>query len=260
MNTIFNKLTTKQPLIDFFLAVSFLTRIPIPDVLKFENELMSAAWSFSLIGALLGFLCGSIAWVLLYLNIPIGIVAFLTVGSMILLTGGIHEDGLADMADGVGGGKSADEKIAIMRDSQIGTYGALSLIFMLGMKVTAIDIILNNHTILVCIISLVISGALSRLSMVTVAFLFENASKTGLGHFAGKPTLNSIVMPLIILTLISLLLLPILKLIIIILLCVLTTIVIGKFSKQQIGGYTGDILGATQVVSEVVILIYLATY
>jgi adenosylcobinamide-GDP ribazoletransferase len=93
-----------------------------------------------------------------------------------------------------------------------------------------------------------------------VAFWFKNASKTGLGQFAGKPTLNSIVTPLVIITLISLLLMPILKLIIIIILCVLTAIVIGKLSKQQIGGYTGDILGATQVVSEVVILIYLATY
>ena len=260
MNTIFAKLTTKRPLKDFLLAVSFLTRISIPSALKFKSELMSAAWSFSLIGALLGFFCGSIAWVLIYLNLPTVIVAFLTTASMVLLTGGLHEDGLADMTDGFGGGKSADEKITIMRDSQIGTYGTLSLIFMLGLKITAIDTILNKDAILVCIISLVISGALSRLSMVPVAFWFENASKTGLGQFAGKPTLNSIVTPLVIITLISLLLMPILKLIIIIILCVLTAIVIGKLSKQQIGGYTGDILGATQVVSEVVILIYLATY
>ena len=100
---------------------------------------MDAAWSFPLIGGLVGFLGGMVALLLSYFNISPIIISFLTIGAIILLTGGLHVVGLADTADGFGINKNPEGKINIMRDSQIGVYGTLALIIAISVKAVALS-------------------------------------------------------------------------------------------------------------------------
>lgn len=115
----------------FLLAVSFFSRIPVPVSLPYSSERMNQAGRyFALVGLLLGAICAlvySLATQLFSTNISV----FLTMVLSLLLTGAFHEDGLADMADGVGGGMTAERRLEIMKDSRIGTYGSSALIMVL---------------------------------------------------------------------------------------------------------------------------------
>ena len=146
-----------------------------------------------------------------------------------------------------------------MRDSQIGVYGTLALIITILMKISALSELIDNDHISTCFIALVVSGALSRSSMIGIAFFLENASETGLATLAGKPSPSGIWFCFFISIFICVFLLPLSKVLAAILLSLVTTVIIGFLSKKQINGYTGDILGTSQILSETVILIYLAT-
>ncbi|ELJ8615543.1 TPA: adenosylcobinamide-GDP ribazoletransferase [Vibrio cholerae] len=115
----------------FLLAVSFFSRIPVPVSLPYSSERMNQAGRyFALVGLLLGAICAlvySLATQLFSTNISV----FLTMVLSLLLTGAFHEDGLADMADGMGGGMTAERRLEIMKDSRIGTYGSSALIMVL---------------------------------------------------------------------------------------------------------------------------------
>ena len=259
MNMILEKLTSKIFFRDLLLSLSFLTRIPVFKDLTFERTLMDAAWSFPLIGALVGLIGGMFAFLLSYLNVSPVIISFITIGAIILVTGGLHEDGLADTADGFGSNKRPEDKIRVMRDSRIGVYGTLALMITILTKVSALSELIDNDHISTCVIALVVSGALSRSSMIGIAFFLENASETGLATLAGKPSPSSIGVCFFISILLCLFLLPLTKVLVAILLSSVTTVIIGFLSKKQINGYTGDILGTSQILSETVILIYLAT-
>ena len=259
MNTILEKLTLQIFFKDMLLSVSFLTRIPISKDLLFERHLMDAAWSFPLIGGLVGFLGGMVALLLSYFNISPIIISFITIGAIILLTGGLHEDGLADTADGFGINKNPEGKINIMRDSQIGVYGTLALIIAISVKAVALSELINKDQFFACVIALIVSGALSRSTIVGIAFFLEKASETGLASVAGKPRATVVGICFLISILLCIFLLPLTKVLAAILLSIVTTVVIGFLSKKQINGYTGDILGAAQMLSETALLIYLAT-
>ena len=155
--------------------------------------------------------------------------------------------------------KNPEDKINIMRDSQIGVYGTLELIIAISLKAFALTELINKDPFFTCIIALIVSGTLSRSTIVGIAFFLEKASETGLASFAGKPRATGVGVCFLISILICIFLLPLTKLLAAILLSIVTTVVIGFLSKKQINGYTGDILGTTQVFSETAILIYLAT-
>ncbi|KQB05137.1 adenosylcobinamide-GDP ribazoletransferase [Vibrio metoecus] len=115
----------------FLLALSFFSRIPVPVKLPYSSERMNQAGRyFALVGLVLGAICAlvySLATQLFSTNISV----FLTIVLSLLLTGAFHEDGLADMADGIGGGMTAERRLEIMKDSRIGTYGASALMMTL---------------------------------------------------------------------------------------------------------------------------------
>lgn len=122
----------------FICAVQFLTRIPTPRLDDFEPDWTTrAARYFPLVGLLVGAACAAVFWGAGKLwSGPVA--AVLAVGAGILITGGFHEDGLADTADGLGGGQTAARRLAIMKDSRVGTYGVLALLLVLGLKITAL--------------------------------------------------------------------------------------------------------------------------
>lgn len=118
----------------FFIALQFFTRAPVPAWVGFEPAwLQQCARHFPLVGALVGALAAAVLWLALWFWPPIVAVG-LSMAASIWLTGGFHEDGWADSCDGLGGAVSREKALAIMKDSRIGSYGALGLILMLGLK------------------------------------------------------------------------------------------------------------------------------
>ncbi len=108
----------------------FLTRLPIRYSRPMPvDALARAGWTFPLVGALVGAIGAAVGALALTAGLGGFPVALLVIGTTILLTGALHEDGLADMADGLGGGETTEEKLEIMRDSRIGSYGVLALVF-----------------------------------------------------------------------------------------------------------------------------------
>ena len=119
-------------------AVQFLTRIPTPALKGFESDWISrSARYFPLVGMLVGMICAAAFWGASHLwngQLP----AWLAIGVGVLVTGAFHEDGLADTADGLGGGSDPSRRMTIMKDSRIGTYGALALLLTLAVKAAAL--------------------------------------------------------------------------------------------------------------------------
>ena len=105
------------------IAATFLTRVPLGGSHTAPTPLSATVWVFPVVGAAVGLVGGLIFTACDWVGAPVWISAIAAISAMYALTGGLHEDGLADVADGFGGGNSRDRKLAIMRDSRIGTYG-----------------------------------------------------------------------------------------------------------------------------------------
>lgn len=122
----------------FLCAVQFLTRIPVPALPGFQPDWTTrAARYFPLVGLLVGAICAAVFWGASKVwSGPVAAVLALAAG--VLITGAFHEDGLADTADGLGGGQTVAKRLTIMKDSRVGTYGVLALLIVLGLKVTAL--------------------------------------------------------------------------------------------------------------------------
>jgi len=115
----------------FSLAMGFFSRLPMPKNTPYSEERMNRSGRyFSTVGLLLGLLCGGV-FLLLDVLLPSAIAIFLMMSFSLMLTGAFHEDGLTDMADGIGGGMTLERRLTIMKDSRIGTYGASALIMAL---------------------------------------------------------------------------------------------------------------------------------
>jgi adenosylcobinamide-GDP ribazoletransferase len=150
----------------FLAAMAFLTRFPVPRSSTFEaNDVARSAGWFPLVGVLLGSIY-SLAATLLRNHLPIEVVAVLVVLLDALCTGALHFDGLADSADGFGGGKGSEDILRIMRDHAIGSYGGTALVLAVALKVTAIAALLKQSH---WVAALILTPALGRWSMLLLA-------------------------------------------------------------------------------------------
>lgn len=119
-------------------AVRFLTRLPVPQMAPpADDDLARAARYFPLAGALVGLLTG-IVWMIASSYVPPMVAAGIAIGAGVLLTGALHEDGLSDCCDGLGGGATREKALDIMRDSRIGAYGAIGLVLSIGLRWAAL--------------------------------------------------------------------------------------------------------------------------
>ena len=242
------------------LAVGFLTRVPVGAVQA--DDLTRALWAFPIVGAGIGLAGGVVYGVGMLAGLPPMGAVILSLITTALLTGALHEDGLADTADGFGGGSGPAEKLAIMRDSRIGTYGVLALGLVIGLKVTLLTHIGARASDPIAVIAaLATAGALSRAAMLAIPAFADPARSDGLGAGMSKLQRNQLLVPWALAAVIAGLALfrfgwtPALW-------AAAAAIVgawsIGRLAVRQVGGYTGDVLGAAQQISETAILVALA--
>lgn len=236
---------------DFRTSVALLTRIPVKA--EFDRP-AQAAWAYPLVGLLVGACAALVVSLLLWLGVPGAIAAGAWIATTVVLTGAMHEDGLADCADGFWGGFEKARRLAIMKDSQIGSYGVLALVLTIGMRWIAVATLIESEAWLWSLLAL---EALSRSAMPAVMHSLPHARDNGLSHAQGRPSMQVACLAVAIAFGIGALMLGwvILKLALVM---ALTTLVAASMAQRKIGGQTGDVLGATQQVLMVVGLITLA--
>ena len=241
----------KNELATFCVALQFLTRLPPFMRNAYAPERMARAVRYyPLVGALIGGL-SALLFVVGDFILPHAVAVIVMIAGGLLLTGGFHEDGLADTMDGVGGGVSRDEALAIMKDSRVGTYGALALIVAVALKIAT----LAAMTPAILCVALVMAHGLSRLSSVIVIATSRYVRDDG----AAKPVAGGISLTgltvaaatgLIVLC-VGLFFQPITVLGSAVAGLVIGHIFMRVFYERKLGGYTGDTLGAVQQASEI---------
>ena len=169
---------------DFRTAVAFLTRLPMPhpDGATPQN-FVRAHRMFPVVGALIGAAVGLLCLGLRYIGVPDLAAAALALGGSAILTGALHEDGLADVADGFGGGRNLESKLEIMRDSRLGTYGAMILLVSFAAKLSALAAIADGYVVP----ALIAAHALARGVLPAMSMNLPYARKDGLARNAGQP-------------------------------------------------------------------------
>ncbi|MCL5775448.1 adenosylcobinamide-GDP ribazoletransferase [Limibaculum sp. FT325] len=162
-------------------ALQFLTRLPVPDPGWEEGRLRAALPFFPVAGAAVG-LIGAGVWWASGAVLPGAVAAGLALAAMLLATGGMHEDGLGDVADGLGGGASAERALEIMRDSRIGSYAALAIGLSVGLRWAALAPVAPADGA----VALVIAATVARAVMVPASALVTPARPDGLGRMLGQ--------------------------------------------------------------------------
>jgi len=167
----------------------------------------------------------------------------------VMITGAMHEDGLADTADGFWGGWTPARRLEIMKDSHIGTYGVIALVLAFLWRWALWSALLG-----VAPFALVATAALSRAPLPALMAALPNARDTGLSHTTGRPTRTTAAISGVIATFIALGCVGPLATLTGLAVVALVAITLGMLAKSKIGGQTGDVLGAAQVVAELLCL------
>ncbi len=239
----------------FLLSLSFFTRIPLPKGWNpGTGTLAQSAWAFPRAGAVTGARPGAVYLIFLAVGLAHGIAAWAALAFLVLLTGGLHEDGLADMTDGLASGRNREQKLAIMRDSRIGSYGVLALVITLAIRASAIAGFMSEFKTVWVLIT---AGACSRACLAVLMHFLPNARTDGLSASAGTPT-RAQTLAAVLLAIGTLLLLGNLHAALIgVLVLAAACFIINRIALKQFGGITGDVLGALQQVSETSLLVVL---
>jgi adenosylcobinamide-GDP ribazoletransferase len=240
---------------DVRLAIGLLTRLPVsqPDG-ELPRGLARAQRAFPLVGAVIGLFVGLVDRIMLGLGIPALAAAALALGAGAALTGAMHEDGLADVGDGFGGGRDRAAKLAIMRDSRLGTYGVLVLLVSFAAKLSA----LASLPLAAIMPGLVVAHTLARAAIPVLAANMPFARDDGLGPSAGRPETASVVTAVILAVVIAWLCLPAKTALLAIAVTIAGAAAMAVLAWRQIGGVTGDVFGAAEQVAETAVLLMLA--
>ena len=227
------------------LAFLLLTRLPAGHPTGTPPELAAASWAFPLAGLAVGCGIGGSLIGFLLLGMPALLAAVLALAAGLVLTGALHEDGLADCADGFGGGETRAQKLDIMKDSRVGSYGALALIIIMVARIAALSAFPADLNSLMLIISLAMT---SRLNMLAFLAYLPAARTDGLGQSARSPNYLSVGIAAVLC--VPALLYSSSLIIYALIATTATALCFALFSRQQIGGQTGDVCGAAQILSE----------
>ena len=236
-------------------AFCLLTRLPAGRFLSagFQSAPVSCVWAYPVVGLAVGLLGSTAFWVASRFGMAPLLAACWTLVVMVSVTGGFHEDGLADTADGFGGGRTGERKLQIMRDSHIGSFGTIALILSLVIRVTAIA------TSAAPVTAIVIAAMAGRTAIIGMLLLLNPARSDGLAASFLRVSPARSATALGFAALASVVLLSPSMALWVVLLSLAGVWTMSRLAAAQIGGYTGDVLGATEIVVECVVLSALAT-
>lgn len=233
-----------------WLAFVLLTRLPLPQLPEGAfTQGARAVWAYPLVGLIVGGAGALIGQMAVWAGLPLLASSALAICMMMLMTGAMHEDGLADVCDGFWGGFAPPRRLEIMRDSQIGTYGVLALALVTLLRVSAIAALLS-----VGWVAVVAAAVVSRAMMPICMYALPHARGDGLSHSVGKPPLSAVVAAAVIGGVVLMICLGAVGLLALLASAGVATGMIA-LAQRKIGGQTGDVLGALQQCGEVVILL-----
>jgi adenosylcobinamide-GDP ribazoletransferase len=240
---------------DFLLATAVLTRLPVGLAAPEEGAVGGACWAFPLVGAGIGFIAGIVFFAVGATGLGALPAALLAVLAGAAATGALHEDGLADTADGLGGGRDRASKLAIMRDSRVGTYGVAALVFSIGLRVAALHALGDPIHVALALLA---AHAASRGFLGVAMWRLPPAREDGLAAAAGRPGRGAALTAILLGALIALCCLGPGRGIVALVLAGIAVAATAVLARRQIGGYTGDTLGAFQQIGEIVMLLVAA--
>jgi adenosylcobinamide-GDP ribazoletransferase len=247
-----------RPFAELVHALRFLTRLPVPFARTIDPPPLSQSMRmFSVAGALIGAVLGGALIGAGYLQLPPLLAGLIVCALGLLMTGALHEDGIADVSDGFGGGHTPEQRLAIMKDSRIGSYGALALIITVLARASCYGVIMVMNPLAVLSILAAVQ-AFSRAMVVDLMWAERPARSDGLSVMAGRPSSQVAVFTIIVgLAFMGLCtaFVPPEKVIVALGLGLAGTAIVRRLAVKLIGGQTGDVCGAVQVVSEIAMLL-----
>jgi adenosylcobinamide-GDP ribazoletransferase len=243
----------------FFIALQFFTRVPIPRWVGFESAWLHAcARHFPLVGFCIGAVAAAVLWAghALFTH---AVAVLLSMAASVVMTGAFHEDGWADTCDALGGAVSRERALAIMKDSRIGSYGAAGLVLMLGLKATAT-------------LALPLTGAMAAVILAHTASRFAPVLLIrflpyggDLEHAKAKPLAQQVSGLGLSVAAVWVLVLAVclmawnvawwMAISASMVMAMLGVLWCARWFQKRLGGYTGDTLGASQQITEVLILL-----
>ncbi len=235
---------------DLWSAFALLSRLPVPG---HAPRGAASAWAWPLVGAVLGGIAALAAAAALWLGLTAGVAAALVLALGAALTGALHEDGLADSADGLFGGWTRERRLEIMKDPRTGSFGVLALVLVTLVRWSALTSVLATGSLW----ALVAVGALSRAPMAGIMAALPNARGAGLSHATGRPSARGALIGAALAVACAFLFagwaaLPMA------LAAGAVALGLALVARARIGGQTGDILGAAQQLAEAAALAVLA--
>ncbi|HTQ70374.1 MAG TPA: adenosylcobinamide-GDP ribazoletransferase [Acidocella sp.] len=237
------------------LAFMLLTRLPMGRLAE-APPLAACVWAYPVAGVVVGSLAGVAFSLAARAGLPPVAAGLIAIGAGALLTGAMHEDGLADLADGFGGGRTREHKLEIMRDSRIGSYGVIALVLALGLRAE----LLGALPVAGMAARLAGLGALSRAMLPVVMLVLPPARAEGLGQAAGSRVAKAPVLAGLALAMLFALALGGMAFVEVFAAMALVAAFMAGLAKRQIGGFTGDVLGAVQILAEIAGLCVLAAH
>ena len=238
---------------EFKASLAFSTRLPLARATpQPAKAVANAAWAFPVTGLIVG-LIGALIYALAHrLGLPAWPAATLSVAATLALTGALHEDGLADTADGLGGGDNREAKLDIMRDSRTGAYGVCALVLVLLLRIGVLASFADAYAV---VWALLASHCAARAAMVAMMWLLPPARSDGLSFEAGAPPGEGVAAAAAIALLVLLFCLHPMRGFIAGLVLIAVVALMAWLAMRQIEGQTGDVLGAVEQIGEIAVLL-----
>jgi adenosylcobinamide-GDP ribazoletransferase len=250
-----------RPLAELVHALRFLTRLPVPLSRTLDPPpLHQTMRMFSTAGALIGLLSGGMLWLSTQLDVPSLLGCTIAVAATVMLTGALHEDGLADFVDGLGGGKTREQRLDIMRDSRIGAYGSLALILAVLIRVFTYESLLSQEWNIL-LLAIAASQSFSRALVVDLMWATPPARSDGLAAMAGRPSRSVAIFAIVIglaITMSTAIFAGPESAVVALGMGLAATALVRRFALRLLGGQTGDVCGAAQVACELAMLVAFA--
>lgn len=245
-------------------SIGFLSRLPVPK--RFfqgdDGSLSEASSAFAIAGLVIALPIALIAAILHEIGVDEMLVVVLILATQTFITGALHEDGLSDCVDGFWGDQNKERILEIMRDSRLGAYGTLALIFSILLKFVTLSAILEHITSIQLFVLLITISGISRGIMLWHWRTLRPAREDGVAKHVGIPTLSALrenqFMSAILLALCIVAGYSILNLVLAIPITILSVYLFTKLTDKKINGHTGDTIGASQQISEAALLLSFA--